>query len=186
MCNPNYFMSWRHFNTLFLQFVRDFAQTLRYSHSVSLAALCLLSLRVWLADDWLFSLTSCHSFCVRFIVQLVLIRRELARFIDTGTDPHRQRSVHTYENNFLSSVFLVIGSEYLRPDGSTENDRKSCSSYSGPIGGAWHSPKTEKKRRSMDIKLARCKQTDSRMRNRTQEEDENGSCKETRIVCVDR
>ena len=43
-----------------------------------------------------------------------------------------------------------------------------------PIGGAWNSPKTEKKRLSMRIKLARCIQTDSRSRNRTQEEeDEN-------------
>ena len=33
----------------------------------------------------------------------------------------------------------------------------------------------------MRIKLAHCKQTDSRRRNRTQQEDENGSCKETRM-----
>ena len=39
----------------------------------------------------------------------------------------------------------------------------------------------------MRIKLARCKQTYSKRRNRTQqEEDENGECKETRIFCVDR
>ena len=47
--------------------------------------------------------------------------------------------------------------------------------YSRPIGGAWNSPKTEKKTRNLRIKLARCKQIDSRRRNLTQrEEEKNG------------
>ncbi len=66
---------------------------LQQSLSVSLAALCLRSLRlpplpsppsqtwhrlwVWPADDWLFCLKSRLSWCVRFIGQLVLRRREL-------------------------------------------------------------------------------------------------------------
>ena len=66
----------------------------------------------------------------------------------------------------------------LHPYGPTENDRKRCSSYSRPIGGTWNSPKTEKKRWSMLIKLSRCKQTDSRRRNWTQqEEDEMASAR---------
>ena len=46
---------------------------------------------VWPADDWLFCLKSRLSFSVKLIVQLVLIWRELPGFIDTGTDPQRQR-----------------------------------------------------------------------------------------------
>ena len=110
MCDPNYFMSFMRLwdsstPTLFLQFFCDFAQMAHYSRSVSLATLCLPPLPltlllllqtwhwlwVWPADDWLFCLKSHLSFCVRFIVQLVVMRRELARFIDTGTDPHKQR-----------------------------------------------------------------------------------------------
>ena len=66
-------------------------------------------------------------------------------------------SVHTYQNNhFFLRLSLV--SFLLRPDGSTENDSSfSFSSYSRPIGGAWNSPKMEKKRRSMCSKLACCK-----------------------------
>ena len=92
-------------HTPFLQFFRGFAQTAHYSRSVSLATRCLLFcgsflfpplllllqtwhlLWVWPADNWLFCLKSRLSFCVRFIVQLVLVRRKLARFIDTGTNP---------------------------------------------------------------------------------------------------
>ena len=64
-------------------------------------------------------------------------------------------AVHMDENDifFLSSESFQ---EYLRPYGSTENDWKRCSSYSRPIGGAWNSPKTEKKRRSMRIKFVHC------------------------------
>ena len=40
---------------------------------------------------------------------------------------------------FFSSSASFQG--YLHPYGSTENDRKRCSSYSRPIGGAWHSQK---------------------------------------------
>ena len=45
---------------------------------------------------------------------------------------------------------LASFQEYLRPNGSTENDSKCSSSYSRPIGGTWNSPK---KRRSMRMKL---------------------------------
>ena len=79
--------------------------------------------------------------------------------------------VHTYQNNPLSPLSSSASfQEYLRPNGSTVNDSTRCSSYSRPIGGAWKSPKTEKKRRSMRIKLERCKQTDNRRRNRKQQE----------------
>ena len=54
--------------------------------------------------------------------------------------PHKQKQCFFPPSSSASSQ------EYLRPDGSTENDRKHCSSYSRPIDGAWHSPKTEKKR----------------------------------------
>ena len=64
--------------------------------------------------------------------------------------------------------------EYVCPKRTNENGSTRCSSYSRSIGDAWNSPKTEKKRRSMHIMLARCIQTDSRRRNRTQQEDKNG------------
>ena len=66
-------------------------------------------------------------------------------------------AIHTNENNLF---FPPPSSASFHP-----------SSYSRPIGGPWHSPKMEKKRQSMRIKLERCKQTDSRRRNRTQEEE---------------
>ena len=78
-------------------------------------------------------------------------------------------SPHVPKWSLFSSVFLGIVSEIFA---STEKDSTRCSSYSRPIGGAWNSPKTEKMRRSMRKKLARCKQTDSRLRNRTQEDNE--------------
>ena len=62
---------------------------------------------------------------------------------------------------------------YLRPNWSTVNDSTHCSSYSSPINGAWNSPKTEKKRWSMRIKLAHCIQIDSRRRIQKEEEDKN-------------
>ena len=94
----------RRFNThTFSAVFPQVVQTSHYSRWVSLAALCPRSLRlpplplplllqlqtwhqlwVWPADDWLFCLKSRLSFCVRFIVQLVLMRWEIARFIDTG------------------------------------------------------------------------------------------------------
>ena len=99
---------------------------------------------------------------------------------------HSTLSTHTKQSFFPPSSSASF-QECLRPYGSTENECNRCSSYFRPIGGAWNSPKTEKKTRSMHIKLARCKQTDSRRRNPTQQkEDENGLCKETRIVSVDR
>ena len=66
---------------------------------------------------------------------------------------------HVRKQSFFPPSSSASFQEYLRPHGSTENDRKHCSSYSRPIDGAWDSPKTEK-RRSMHIKLTRCKQTD--------------------------
>ena len=57
---------------------------------------------------------------------------------------------------------LASFQEHLHPNRSTVNDSTCCSSYSRPIGSAWNSPKTEKKRRHMHIKLAHCKQTVNR------------------------
>ena len=50
------------------------------------------------------------------------------------------------------------------------NDSTHFSSHSRPIGGTWNSPKPEQSRRSMHITLACCKHTDSRRRNRTQQD----------------
>ena len=66
---------------------------------------------------------------------------------------------------FLPPSSSASFQEYLRPNGSIVNDSTRCSSYSRPIGGAWNSPKTEAKRRSMH----------SGRRNQTkQEEDDTG------------
>ena len=50
----------------------------------------------------------------------------------------------------------------MRTHGSTENERKGCSSYSRPIDGAWHSPKMEKKTQSKRREFSLCIQTDCR------------------------
>ena len=46
-----------------------------------------------------------------------------------------------YESDLLFFSSSASFQGYLHPYGSTENDRKRCSSYSRPIGGAWHSQK---------------------------------------------
>ena len=87
---------------------------------------------------------------------------------------------HERKQSFFPPSSSASFQEYLRPY-TEKHQKKRCSSYSRDIDGAWHSPKSEKKRRSMHSKLERCKQTDSRWRNQTQqEEDKNGECKETR------
>ena len=45
---------------------------------------------------------------------------------------------------FFPRSSSALFQEYLRSNGSTVNPTR-CSSYSRPIGGAWNSPKTEKK-----------------------------------------
>ncbi len=75
-------------------FFRSFVtNALQQSLSVSLAALCLRSLRLpplpslsnmTPADDWLFCLKSRLSWCVRFIGQLMLRRRELMLWLFTS------------------------------------------------------------------------------------------------------
>ena len=74
-------------------------------------------------------------------------------------DPtHHLGHVHMYQKNlFFPPSSLASFQEYSHTKGSAENDSTSCSSYSRPIGGAYNSPKMEKKRWSMCIKLARCK-----------------------------
>ena len=57
-----------------------------------------------------------------------------------------------FESRCTKTIFfppsnLASCQEYLRPNGSIVNKSTRCSSYSRPIGGAWNSPKTEKKRR---------------------------------------
>ena len=80
-----------------------------------------------------------------------------------------------FKTVFFPPSSLASFQEYLPPNDPFEYNSPRFSSYSRPIGGAWNSPELERKRQSMLIKLAHCIQTDSRRRNRTQQEDENGS-----------
>ena len=57
-------------------------------------------------------------------------------YIVTGRPHGRKRS-------FFAPSSSSFFKEYLHPYGSTENDRKHCSSYSRHLGGTWHSPKEE-------------------------------------------
>ena len=65
---------------------------------------------------------------------------------------------HVPKQSFSRPSFLTSLQEYLRPNGSIVNDSYS---FSRPIGGAWSSPKIEKKSQIMCMKLARRIQTDS-------------------------
>ena len=80
----------------------------------------------WVWPEWLFCLKSRLSFCVRFIVQLVLMRRELARFINTGRACEQSAERAKYSQS--AERVLIQRPEWWFHSDTTGNTRPSTGS----------------------------------------------------------